>query len=339
MRSTHPRRGFAILLPLALAVPLLPACSSSGGGSGPVGNVVIEDANNYTSVSTLTIPVLQTAPMADLTFTWDAITKDLLCHPSGTAAGVTIDNVAFLQMKGMTQDAIEHKLAVGTLSSNQVPEYSEQHTMGATSVMMSTFNNYDKASFTLVTDYIPSTTAHYLALFTHGTVLGVGAQSMIFLEPTDGVATTTVAAPNPCPDGMANGANEILHFTATLSTMPVSIPSAGPWKVDWSEVTKDNFGNPLDFSQTTLDKVEVGFFQGKQPSDIEADFLNVEQDATHLYTYSVPKGQLYVDLMSMPTSGGAFPGFASTDGTWAVAALCTKCSVPAPIVFSVLKPQ
>jgi hypothetical protein len=334
MRSTHPRRGFAILLPLALAVPLTPACSSKSSGGGAVGNVVIEDANNYTSTSTLTIPTLQTAPMADLTFTWADVSKDLLCHTAGS-----IDNVAFLQVKGMTQDAIAHRLAVGTLTSNQVAEYAEQHTMGATSAMMSAFNNYDKGSFTLVTDYVPSTTAQYLALFTHGTVLGVGAQSMIFLQPTDGVATTTVAAPNPCPDGTANGANEILHFTAMLSTTPVSIPTAGPWKVDWSQVTKDNFGNTLDFSQTTLDKVEVGFFQGKQPADIEADFLNVEQDATQLYTYSVPQGQQYVDLMSPPTSGGAFPGFASTDGTWAVAALCTKCSVPAPIVFSVLQPQ
>src|SRR5438477_5344149 len=171
MRSTHPRRGFLILLPLALAVPLAPACSSGSGGSGPVGNVVIEDANNYSSTSTLAIQTLQTAPMADLTFTWDAVSKDLLCHTAGS-----IDNVAFLQIKGMTQAAIEQKLAVGKLNSNQVADYAEQHTVGATSVMVSTFNNYDKGSFTLVTDYVPSTTAQYLALFTHGTALGVGAQ-------------------------------------------------------------------------------------------------------------------------------------------------------------------
>ena len=123
--------------------------------------------------------------------------------------------------------------------------------------------------------------------------------------------------------------------------MPVSIPTAGPWKIDWSQVTKDSFGQKLDFSQTTLDKVEVGFFQGKQPSEIQADFLNVEQDATSLYTYSVPAGQKYVDLMSAPTNGVAFPGFSSTagSGTWAVAVLCTSCQVPAPVVFSILQPN
>jgi hypothetical protein len=338
MSSTNSRRGFAIFLPLALALPTVSACGGSGsGGSGAVGNVVIEDANNYTAMSTLTIQTLQTAPMVDLTFTWDALAKDLLCHTAGT-----IDNVAFLQIKGMSQDDIAKKLAVGKLNSNQVACYAEQHTMGATSVMMSTFDNYDKGSFTLVTDYVPSTAAvppQYLALFTHGTALGVGAQSMIFLQPTDGVATTTVAAPNPCPDGTANGANEILNFAPTLSPTAATIPTAGPWKIDWSQITKDSFGNALDFSMTTLDKVEVGYFQGKTPAQIQADFLNVEQDATQLYTYSVPVGQKYVDLAVGGTP--AFPGFGATAATdtWAVAVLCSKCQVPAPVVFTILTPQ
>ncbi|HEY6475262.1 MAG TPA: hypothetical protein VI456_01700 [Polyangia bacterium] len=330
MRSTHSRRGFTILLPLALAAPLLPACGSKSAAAG--GNVIILDANNYSSTSSLAIPTVQTAPMADLTFTWDAIANDLLCHPAGT-----IDNVAFLQVKNMMQADVEQKLAVGKLSQNQVADYAEKHIVKAdggapTSVMLSTFDNYDPSSFTLVTDYVPSTTTQYLMLFTHGTTLGVGAQSMVFIQPTTGVATTMVSAPDAC-------AGKFLDFTPTLSPMTVSIPIAGPWKIDWSQITKDNFGNPIDFSTTKLDKVEVGFFQAKQPADVQADFLNVEQDATALYTYAVPTGQKYVDLASTPTGGGAFPGFAQTDGTWAAAVLCSACSVPAPIVFTVLTPQ
>lgn len=342
MSSTNPRRGFAILIPLALVLPLTPACSSKSGGTGAMGNVVITDANNYTSTSTLNIPVVQTAPLSDLTFTWDAVTKDLLCHTAGTT-GSTVDNVAFLQVKGMNQMQIADKMAVGLIGQKQVAVYAEKHTLtgtanAITTAQLSTFDFYDK--FTPTTDYAVSTTTNYVMLFTHGTTLGSGAMSMVFIEPTDGVATTAVAAPNPCPDGVANGPNNILNFVATLSPMAVTIPTAGPWKIDWSEITQDNFGNPLDFSNTTLDKVEVGFFQGKAPSDIEADFLNVEQDATALYTYQVPTGQKYIDLSTTPTGGGAFPGFAGmTDGTWAAAVLCSACSVPAPIVFTVLTPQ
>lgn len=291
--------------------------------------MVIEDANNYSSTSALTIPTVETAPLSDLTFTWDAITKDLLCHTAGS-----IDNVAFLQVKNQTQQQIEQKMAVGKLDSKQVPVYGEKHTLtgtaGAlTSVQLSTFDWYD--AFTPTTDYAVSSTTQYVVLFTHGTTLGSGAQSMMFIQPTDGVVTNTVSAPDAC-------AGNFLAFSAVLSPA-VSIPTAGPWKIDWSQITIDNFGNALDFSQIKLDKVEVGFFQGQQPADIQADFLNIEQNATALYTYTVPTGQKYLDLMSPPVSGGAFPGFAQTDGTWAVAVLCSSCQVPAPIVFTVLAPQ
>ena len=144
-----------------------------------------------------------------------------------------------------------------------------------------------------------------------------------------GLLTLLLAAAVASP-ALADGG----YYTGALGPR-----AAGPWKIDWSQVTKDNFGQTLDFSMTTIDKVEVGFFQGKQPAAIQADFLNVEQDATSLYTYAVPAGQQYVDLMSTPVKGGAFPGFTDTSGTYAVAVLCSKCSVPAPVVFSILQPQ
>jgi hypothetical protein len=329
MRSTNPHRAFELLFSLTLAVPLMSACSSP---SGPSDRVFIEDANNYQSTSALNIPTVQTAPLSDLTFTWDGISKDLLCHSAGS-----IDNVAFLQVKNQTQAQVEQKMAVGKLDSKQVPVYGEKHTMAgtanaATSVQLSAFDWYDK--FTPSTDYAVSSTTQYVMLFTHGTVLGAGAQSMVFIQPTDGVATTTVTAPDAC-------AGNFLSFNATLSPTAVSIPTAGPWKIDWSKITKDNFGNALDFSMIQLDKVEVGFFQGKTPAQIQADFLNVEQDATALYTYMLPTGQKYVDLSTTPTSGGSFPGFSATTAadTWAVAVLCSSCSVPAPTVFAVLAPQ
>jgi hypothetical protein len=330
MRSTNPRRGFAIFLPLALAAPLMPACGSKSSTTGTSGSVFIEDANNYSSTSTLTIPTVQTAPMTDLTFTWDGIAKDLLCHTAGS-----IDNVAFLQIKNMTQSNVEQKLAVGKLSQNQVAVYAEYHTVGAadggtaTSALLSKFDYYDM--FTPTTDYVPSDTTQYLMLFTHGIKLGVGAQSMVFIQPTANVTTTMVTAPDAC-------AGQFLDFVPTLSAMTVSVPSAGPCTLDWSMITTDNFGNKLDFSQTVLDTVEVGFFQAKQPTDIQADFLNIEQDATALYSYSVPAGQKSVDL-STPTSGATFPGFGETDGTWAAAVLCSTCSVPAPVIFTILTPR
>jgi hypothetical protein len=328
------RPGFPLLLSLALTVALLTACGSSGGsGSGAVGNVVIKDANNYTATSSLSIPTIQTKPASDLTITWDGISKDLLCHTAKP-----IDNVAFVKIPNKMQATLEHELAEGTFNTNEQSKYGEFHTAGhdggarTTSLMLSQLA-YGGATTAIMpaTDYVESATTLYLMLFATGTTPAVGAQSMVFIQPTSGVDNTMVSAPDACT-------SKVLDFHATLSSMPASIPAAGPWKVDWSQITKDSFGNNLDFSLTHLDKVEVGFFQGKQPSEIETDFLNIEQDATALYTYAVPSGQKYVDLMSTPTMGGTFPGFAGS-GTYAVAVLCSSCTVPAPVVFSILQPQ
>ena len=335
MKSSTSSHHVVALLTLAFAAPLTASCGSSGtGGTGPVGNVVIKDANNYSSVSMLNIPTIQTKAASDLTITWDGITKDLLCHPA-----TSIDNVAFVKIPNKMQTTLEHELAVGTFNTNEQSKYGEFHTAGkdggsATTTLMLSQLAYGGATTAIMpaTDYVESATTLYMMLFAHGTTPATGAQSMVFIQPTSGSTNTTVSAPDAC-------ASNVLDFTATLSSMPVSIPTTGAWKIDWSEITKDNFGNKLDFSATVLDKVEVGFFQGKQPSDIQTDFLNIEQDATSLYTYAVPAGQKYLDLMTTPTSGGTFPGFADTSGTYAVAVLCSKCSVPAPVVFSILQPQ
>lgn len=328
-------RGVALLRSLCCTLPLLASCGSSGGGAaGPVGNVVIRDPNNYTSQSSLAVPTVQTAAGQDLTLSWGGVTQDLLCHPAGS-----IDNVAFLKIGNMMPAQVEAKLAIGKLTATEVTMYREHHVTGgdagagATSVMLSQLAY--GAALDPATDYLESSSTQYLLLFTHGTTLAVGAQTMTFIQPTAGVQNVTVAAPNPC-----SSSGNLLSFSPTLSTMLVSIPVAGPWKIDWSQITKDNFGQTLDFSQTKLDKVEVAFFQGMAASDLQAHFLDIELNATSLYTVSVPTGQKYVDLAGAQTSGGtAFPGFTSTDGTWAAAVLCGTCSIPAPVVFVILQPQ
>jgi hypothetical protein len=336
MKSSTFSHRVAVLLTLPLAAPLFTACGSSGPGTGTgaVGNVVIKDTDNYSAMSSLTIPTIQTKPASDLTITWAGITKDLLCHTA-----MSIDNVAFVKIPNKMQATLEHELAEGTFNTNEQSKYGEFHTAGKdggspTTTLMLSQLAYGGATTAIMpaTDYVESATTLYLMLFAHGTTPAVGAQSMVFIQPTSGVANTTVSAPDAC-------ASNVLDFTATLSSTPVSIPTDGPWKVDWSQITKDSFGNKLDFSLTPLNKVEVGFFQGKQPADIQAGFLDIEQNATALYTYSVPTGQKYVDLMSTPTMGGTFPGFADTNGTYAVAVLCSTCTVPAPVVFSILQPQ
>src|SRR5262245_37303398 len=108
------------------AALLLPACGGSSAPEWPKGNVVLENENNFTSVTSLTIPTIQTASGADLTVCWDSLMKDLLCHDVvPTTNG--IDNVGFLQIPNMSHDQVAAKLAVGQLDPNLVRIYRDYH--------------------------------------------------------------------------------------------------------------------------------------------------------------------------------------------------------------------
>ena len=310
---------------LVLAAATMVACGSSGSPTGSTNGVAMTDQNNYTSMSTLNLPVVQTKAAADLSISWTGVMKDLLCHPAAS-----VDNVAFLKVPNMTKDQIQTALAEGTLAASQVKSYFEWHTGGATSTMLSSLKF--GGAIDVMNDYTESATTQYLLLFTHGTVQGVGAQAMVLLQPMASSANTTVAAPDAC------SSNVLASFVPTFGA-PLDVPKAGPYTIDWSKLTKDSFGHAIQFQN--IDQVEVAFYQGKQTSDLMAHFLDVEIDATSLYAamLAAPAPKSFDLTKAKTSSGTSFPGFAQTDGTWALALRCSSCSVPAPLAFTILQPQ
>jgi hypothetical protein len=283
------------------------------------------DANNYTSTSSLTIPAETTQSGANLEICWDTLTKDILCHDVNAAAD--IDNVAFLQIPRHSRTVIQDKLAKGTLSQNEVV-YNEFRTNGtSTCAMLGSFmyNN----PVVPATDYVTTTDKNYMLLFSTGTTPGTGAKIMMFLDPTASSTTTKVSAP-------ASGC-EILDFSADLHTpTPLSIPMTGDWVVDWSSITKDSMGNRVNFK--LLDRVIVGFYEGRDVAYLEANFKDIELNATTLWEVAIPTDQKHMDLkMAKTASGAAFSGFTGT-GVYAVAIMCGSCQVPAPVALSILQP-
>jgi hypothetical protein len=336
-------RFFATIL---IATPLAASCGSSTTGTGtqPVGNVVLHDADNYSSTGSLTIPVIETAAAADIQVCWNNLQKNLLCHDITSGTETSIDNVGFAKIPRIGQMDVEQRLATGQDVTNLVATYGQiktAQTTGGCTMLSALANQTSTANPTIVpaTDYTEAvdatgtSTTQYLMLFTHGTVEGAGAQGMVFIKPRSTSTNMMVEAPDAC-----STVPPILNFSAVLGTS-VSIPAAGPWKVDWSQLTKDSFGNTLDFARTKVDKVDVGFYQGKTPADLQANFLDLDQPTfyTSLYSVAATAGQKWVDLMGAKDTGGAALDFTRTDGTWAVAVLCSTCSVPAPVALTVLQ--
>ena len=327
-------RGF-VLASLAVAVAL-PACG--GSTPQPKADVIFTGTNNYTSQTSLKIPVVQTMPGADLMVCWNGLQKDLLCHDI-VAPSNAIDNVGFAKIPNLDQTKVAMQLAVGTFDENLAQVYGDFHTAdrpGSTCAMLSEMK---LGEFVVpATDYVapvPPATITYMLVFTSGTTPTVGTKSMLFLEPTAGNATTTVNAIDAC-------AEKVLTFEATLGAdIPIDKMDSTKWTVDWSQLTKDSFGNTIDFSHLKVDKVLLGFYQGKTKADLQTNFKDIEQIATSLYEVAVPTGARNVDLAGAKerTTGATFPGFTQTDGVWAVAVLCSKCQVPAPILLSIVTPQ
>jgi hypothetical protein len=335
LETSAPRwaaRGVVSSLPsTALLVGLLTACGSSSppAKTGPKGNVVLRDTNNYTSQSTLTIPVVQTAPGADLDICWGNLSKDILCHALSPA--MDIDNVSFLQIQNLTRPEIAAKLAAGQLATSEVKIYRDFHvdpTSGSSCVKLSALS----LGTTVVSpaqDYVEGADKQYMVLFSTGTTPGSGSRTMMFIQPVAGSTNTSITAPDGCG---------ILQFSADLTTpQPLTIPVAGPWVIDWSAITHDAMNNTVIFQY--IDRLLVGYYAGKTVADLEAQFLDIELIATSLFQVSIPTGARTADLANAKDAGGAaFPGFAMRDGVWAVGLLCSTCQIPAPVALSILQP-
>jgi len=321
----------ALIIASFFLPPLLAACGSTNktdAGPTPVGNVVIKDVNNYTATSTLTIPKVQTTPGADLKICWDGIANDLLCHALSPASD--INSVTFLQLTNFGEAKMQIALGTGQDFTRNVAN-AGTHTVaaGESCANLSTFNLYGgKGTIVPATNYVAGSNYTYMLLFSKGTTIGIGAKSMLFLEPTDGSPTTVNGQPG-CG---------ILDFTPDITTpTPLGVLLSPPWVLDWSLLTTDGLGNDVVFAN--IDSLMVGYYDGMTVAQVQARFLDLEIMATSTYTVAIPKGQTHVDLTTATGPSGAFTGFSPAKGVWAAALLCSTCQVPAPVALTILNPS
>lgn len=315
---------------------VMSGCADDAGGDDdggstvvPGGEVAITDANNYSSTSVLTLGTIPTAPGTDLEICWEGVIQDMQCHGIDPLAG--IDSVTLLRFDNWEQAEIIRRLGIGNIKSSELGFIADTDVDHVTTcTQLSTFTTFGQA-LAFETEYVAAPEYTYVMVFSQGTVPGVGAQTMVFVDPVMGNTNTRVDGPPGCPG--------ILNFTADIKeAAPVVIPAAGPWVVNWSGVTTESNGVPLPFSQVS--SVLIGFYAGMTAADLEAGFLNIEQTATLLYEMPHDGASLKADLSVAVerTTGAAFPGFDRTDGVWMLAMMCEKCQNPAPLIMTLVQP-
>ncbi len=318
------------------------ACGDDGGGEAnpdngvaqAMGAVMLSDANNYTSVSILDLPVIDTIPGDDVEICWDGLTQDLQCH--GVAPQTDVDLITLLRFPAQAQAEVANALAIGRVELSQLVYMADYEPPegSAMCTQLSALTRFG-SPLTLAEDYSESGDI-YVVVFQKGTDPGVGALAMSFVNPTALSGNTRVDAPmTACPN---------LSFSANIQqVVPITLPAAAPWQVDWSGVTRDSTMEGLQF--TKIDSVLVGFYANMTVADIEANILDIELIATELYEvphdYAVNKNVADLSLATERTTGAPFPGLARADGltgTWMMAVMCSSCQNPAPAILTILQP-
>jgi hypothetical protein len=314
------------------SLPLLLSCENTDPQPTVSGGIVITNGSNYKATLTPNIPRVQTADKADLNICWDGIKGDFLCR--SVDAAKDINSVNFLQITGLTADNVVQYLKEEKDFSTKV-SLSRSFQVGATSASMcAKLSSFPSAK--PEQDYYAASNKTYMLLFATGTKLGVGAKSMMFIEPSAQETRTDIAAPDGCG---------IVTFTADITSItPVPAPRNGPFVVDWSQVTTNGLGN--HFQPADIDVLQLGFYQGETPATLQQRFVDLDRIATTFYeldlyktTPSTKDGATSADLAAATSDNvGPFVGFDRTDGVWVLALRCSECQLPAPTVVAILTP-
>lgn len=308
-------------------------CFACGGGDDDADKdaagarvIALQDENNFSSDSSLSIPVVETA-VGDLDICWKDALKDLQCHELDPQAD--LDNVSLLRFAHLSEAEVETKLTSGQLTQSQVDGYLDFHTDHDTTCTKLSAMSFFGTEIDVEKEYTESEDRKYMLIFSQGTTPGVGARTMTFIKPTVDSTNTEVHAPEGC--GM-------LDFAANLrDAKPVTVGSEPPL-INWDEVTLDGQRNPINFQ--SIDGLMLGFFQETTVEQIEEQIFDIKQNATSLWELTLTGGRK-ADLAfaTERETGETFAGFDRTDGVWLLALLCSTCQNPQPVVLTVLDPS
>lgn len=315
------------LLAASVCISAVACDDSSATPTSP--EIVLRDANNYRSSATLTIPVVETAA-EDFEICWGAITHDIRCHE--LMPTTAIDAVGLVRISGLSSSEVEQALANDSLESRSISGYIDYKADHESTCIQASAMTLFGTEVDFGEVYVESEDSSYLLVFNEGTAPGVGARTMTFVRPSASSTNLRVDAP-------ASGC-DILEFDADLTALEaVPVPRAGPWIIDWSEMTTNGQGNP--FVHQDIDQVLVAFYEGMTVADLEARILDLELLATRLWELPLLGGRT-ADLAEATLRGGSerFGGFETARaGTWVLGLSCTTCQNPAPVMLTLLQPE
>lgn len=304
---------------------LLFACNGSKDDSaGTEANVLLFDENNFRYEGDVSVPSVTTVSGQDITICWDQIRGNIQCHDIDPV--IDVDNLGLARFPYKTQADVEQGISLNSLLQADIDGYVEYNTDHVeTCVQLSEFSFFG-TPIDVPSEYVADG-GTYMLMLTEGLEPGINAKVITFLQPSLDSDNTRVDVPDSCG---------LLDFSATLTDLvPLTVPAAGPWVVDWSALTHDGIQAPLVLS--SIDRLMVAYYEGKTPEELQGQFLDLEIIMDRSYTMDLPGGTV-ADLSKATGADGTFPGFEG-EGTWLLALFCGRCYNPAPVFLSVVQTE
>ncbi len=309
-------------------------------GSNCSTQVTLQDINNYSLTTDVSIRVTALKGASDLVFDWSDLTTDFFGHAVNAAEDV---DLVLLSLWNMAPEDLEHRISTDTLSPNEQKGALTIYPDGTfTSRNLYTFNVFDRTNTpvdanelkpyfdTTKPDYaFPPNEYTFLVIASTGTSPGQNARMLSMFKLDTNSTETTLK--------LDNSATSLLADASFANNVPVAVPAATPNVVlNWKSMTHNALGNPFEVRQIT--KAVVLHFDTATLPELEGDFLNLESRADEWYEGEVAAGTS-VDLSTLvDANAGNFSGV-TDEGTWMVALFCTKtCNNPAPWSIGILKP-
>ena len=277
--------------------------------------LVLQDGSNYALESSLSI---ESTPLAE--YAGEALLDfgSLTTDPQGHALDPVADiDVLSLLAFELSEAEVEAALPTDALSQSDMALFTSLEVGDRTSASLSELtllgNDID------VEQYFEEGVGAWLLTVNTGTVPGVGARMVAFLEPrADSTAT----------EASITDDSALLDLDVDLLSLEPTLVSEGDTElsVDWSELTANAMGNDLDSG--AVDQVMLGRYDDLGAEDLQEDFLDLELLADGMWTVDIDAG-------SEATLSDIDP--LDADSTWVLALRCTTCSNPAPPFLTFLE--
>lgn len=282
--------------------------------------IPLQDSNNYLFVSTLSAESEPVPAGEDTLVEWSGLSNDLL--------GVNMDpvddinQISIIRFPRLTQVEVLDGINNDTLKQSDLSGYVEFEPEGLEqSALFSDFSI--QGTYLLPEEEVLEDMGTFVLLANTG---NTQTRMLQFFDPQESASSTTI---------QISSDSASIDYTIDIGAGDVvELDRAERYLLSWDTLTVNGAGNELALNQ--IDTLMIGGFS-KSISDIESDFLSIEQLADVLYIENI-SGLLSYDLSELTDSDGAvFSGF-SEEYLWVIALRCSLCVNPAPPFLTVIQP-